>query len=104
MNGVWQSCCSPGDSLEPLSGRPYIHFTNTAVCPSGLGARLQSELRGFESRHGLQNASVSRHDLLTHLISVANCGLDVISVDVIHFADDARLTVVVTGVVVVVAV
>jgi hypothetical protein len=31
-----------------------VPHLRTAVCPSGLGTRLQSELRGFDSRHGLK--------------------------------------------------
>ena len=65
MNGVWQSRCGPGAALEPLPARPVrsAHQVRTgrttnppdpAVCPSGLGTRLQSELRGFDSRHGLK--------------------------------------------------
>jgi hypothetical protein len=63
MNGVWQSHCSTQETLEPprtLAIRSHHSVRNEhlaqpdpAVCPSGSGTRLQSELRGFDSRHGL---------------------------------------------------
>ncbi|EMF50599.1 hypothetical protein SBD_8163 [Streptomyces bottropensis ATCC 25435] len=66
MNGVWQSRCSAPGPLEPppepglrsshrvRSDRNHTpDAVDPAVCPSGSGTRLQSELRGFDSRHGL---------------------------------------------------
>lgn len=71
MNGVWQSRCRAPGYLEPLPTPPYGHLTEfgtestgpiptPAVCPSGLGTRLQSEVRGFNSRHGLCVEHVER--------------------------------------------
>lgn len=52
MNGVWQSDCSLRAPLETRR-LPLVRSFHMAVCPSGQGTRLQNELRGFDSRHGL---------------------------------------------------
>lgn len=56
MNAVWQSRCGAPARLEWGGWRAYGRGSqyDMAVCPSGLGIRLQSEAHRFDSGHGLQ--------------------------------------------------